>query len=112
MFPVTKIIDALEGDKNGKPYMKSAPPKSEVSNTPEAKRAGRPRKYSSNAERMQAFRLKQKLEGQRVELFLDEATHGKIKRLSSEWRCSLSEVVIRAINELEAAPDKHEGEHT
>jgi hypothetical protein len=81
-------------------------PTTEALNALETKGRGRPRKFQTDRQRMQAYRSEQKREGKRVELCLDFTTHRHIKTLARAWGCSLSAVVGRLVVELEM---KYEG---
>ncbi|QFY44195.1 hypothetical protein F6R98_17415 [Candidatus Methylospira mobilis] len=76
-------------------------PAPEPLNELETKGRGRPRKYQTDNQRMQAYRSNQKREGKRVELCLDFTTHRHIKTLADTWGLSLSDVVARLVKELE-----------
>lgn len=64
------------------------------------KKRGRPRKYESARDRVQAYRQRQR-EKRRLDGYISSSASWKLNALAKSWNCSPAEVVERLITEAE-----------
>jgi hypothetical protein len=69
-------------------------------------RPGRPRKHQDMKARVKAWRQKQ--EGKRIDCYVDCRTSWQLKKLSSEWNCSIAGVIDRLVKEVSEKGGKYE----
>jgi hypothetical protein len=60
---------------------------------------GRPRKFETPADRVQAYRQRQ--EGRRLDGYINNSASWRLQRLAQTWNCSLSAAVERLILEAD-----------
>lgn len=66
---------------------------------------GRPRKYATNKERIQAFRKRKLSEGRRFDIYISDKASWRLTKLSKAWGCSRGDAINRLLIE---ADDRYE----
>jgi len=67
----------------------------------EPRKAGRPKKHATAADRVNHYRRQKKAEGQRLDVFICTKASWRLAALAKSWSCSPGKVIERLILEAD-----------